>query len=83
MSLPGPRELWTKARTTLPAVVDIKLEDFFRNELTDADRAKFQSAGGDPDEQLEILKDAYFKKYPEELKRLRRLDLRGPKVGKP
>ncbi|HBI45145.1 MAG TPA: hypothetical protein DDY78_20150 [Planctomycetales bacterium] len=83
MTLPGPRELWNNARAALPDVVRIKLEDFARTEWTDEDRAKFQRAGDDPDEQLEMLKDAYFKKYPDELKRLRRLDQRGPKVSKP
>jgi hypothetical protein len=84
MSLPGPRELWNSARTALPAVALIKLEDFARNELTEEDRAKLQHTGDDPDEQLEMLKDLYFNKYhPDELKRLRQLDRRGPKVGKP
>jgi hypothetical protein len=83
MSLPGPRELWNNARTALPDVARIKLEDFARTEMTAEDRANLKRAGDDPDEQLEMLKDAYFKKYPDELKRLRRLDRRGPKVSKP
>jgi hypothetical protein len=83
MSLPGPRELWNSARGALPAVAQIKLEDFARNELTAEDSAKVQRAG-DLEEQLEMLKDLYFNKYhPEELIKLRALDRRGPKVAKP
>jgi hypothetical protein len=82
MSLPGPRELWNNARVALPAIADIKLEDFARNELTAQDRAKVHAS--DPDEQLEVLKELYFKKYhPEELTRLHGLDRRGSKVAKP
>jgi hypothetical protein len=84
MSLPGPRELWNSAHAALPAVAQIKLEEFARNELTDEDRAKLTHAGNDLEEQLEMLKDLYFNKYhPEELIRLRGLDRRGSKVGKP
>ncbi len=82
MSLPGSRELWNGARVALPAVPAIKLEDFDRNELTAEDRAKVRAS--DPDEQLEVLKELYFNKYhPEELTKLRGLDRRGSKVGKP
>ncbi len=81
MSLPGPPELWNSARGALPAVSDRTLEDFHRYELTEEDRARIRAA--DPEEQLEILKEAYFKKYPEELSKLRRLDKRGAAIGKP
>jgi Asp-tRNA(Asn)/Glu-tRNA(Gln) amidotransferase C subunit len=84
MSLPGPRELWNSAHAALPAVAQIKLEEFARNELTDEDRAKLAHAGNDLEEQLEMLKDLYFNKYhPEELIKLRGLDRRGPKAAKP
>jgi len=79
MSLPGPRELWNSARAALPAVAQIKLEEFARNELTDEDRAKLAHAGNDLEEQLEMLKDLYFNKVPpgNELIKLRGLDRRG------
>jgi hypothetical protein len=81
MSLPGPRELWNSAR--LPFVARITLKDFARTELTDEERANLQRAGDDQVEYWETLKSIYFNRYPEELKRLQRADLRGLKVGKP
>jgi hypothetical protein len=81
MSLPGPRELWNRA--ALPEVARIKLDEFAKNELTAEDRANLRRASDDADEKLEILKDAYFKKYPDELNKLRRLDRRGLHVNKP
>jgi hypothetical protein len=83
MSLPGPRALWNNARNALPDVASKKLEDFAKNEMSDKDRAALQRAADDPEEQLEILKEAYFKSYPNELKRLRRLDQRGTNGSKP
>ena len=77
MSLPGPAELWNHARNALPNVPTVTLEEFYSTEITDADRARFNRAADDPDEQLEILKEAYFKKYPDRLEKARRLDRRG------
>ena len=81
MSLPGPPELWNSAR--LPAVKRITLKDFAKTELTAEERGKLPRAGDDQEAYWEALKRIYFNRYPEELKRLQRADLRGPNVGKP
>jgi hypothetical protein len=84
MSLPGPPALWNSARNALPNVAPRVLEDFYSSaDFSDEDRAKFNHAAEDPDEQLDVLKRAYFKAYPEKLERLRRLEQQGIKVKKP
>lgn len=83
MSLPGPVGLWNHARNALPNVPTVTLEEFYSTEFNDADRARFNRAADDPDEQLEILKEAYFKKHPDRLEKFRRLDQRGANGKKP
>ena len=84
MSLPGPRELWSNARAAaaLPDVPDRFLAQFAKTELTKEERAALHLGAADPTEKWEILKEEYFKRHPEELQRLRRLDRR-PAAGKP
>ena len=82
MSLPGPRELWNNARAAaaLPDVPDRTLLQFAKSELTPAERAALHLGVADKPERLEILKEEYFKRHPDELQRLRRLDRR-PAAG--
>ena len=82
MSLPGPRELWDNARTALPDVPARVLFAFGQSELSPEAKANLLQVG-DEAEQREILKQEYFKKYPHELQRLRRLDRRPPNLNKP
>lgn len=83
MSLPGPRELWDSARTALPDVPNRVLAALDKSELSPEAKASLLSVGDDMAERREILKEEYFKKYPQELQRLRRLDHRGPNFNKP
>jgi hypothetical protein len=81
LDLPGPPELWADARAALPDVPDKILREFRRNELSPEARAKLKAAGDDLTEQREIVKQEYFKKYPNQLPRFRRLERRGPVVS--
>jgi hypothetical protein len=73
LTLPGPRELWESVRSALPEVPDHILRDFAVAELSKEERASLQLSSVDPDSR-DRLKQAYFKKHPQELSRLRRLD---------
>lgn len=75
MKLPGPRELWDKARAALPEVPDRTLRDFATAELTPQERADLNLSPDDPDSR-ERLKEAFFKKNPRELERLKKIDRR-------
>jgi hypothetical protein len=78
LDLPGPPELWADARAALPDVPERTLREFRRNELSPEGAAKVKAANGDPVEQREIVKQEFFKKYPGQLVRFRRLERRGP-----
>jgi hypothetical protein len=73
MKLPGPPELWEKARSALPELPDRTLRDFAAAELTAKERADLQLSADDPDSR-ERLKEAFFKKHPRELERLKKID---------
>lgn len=83
MDLPGPRDFWDNTRDGLPDVPNQELRDFAKTELTPEDRAALKSAGDDRDEKREILKQAYFKKYPHELQRFHRPGPKKMDFGKP
>jgi hypothetical protein len=73
MVLPGPRDLWERARTALPELPDRTLFHFVMNEMSTEERKGLQLQQGDPAAR-ERAKKAYFKKHPRELKRLQHLD---------
>lgn len=73
MTLPGPRDLWERARAALPEVPDRTLFHFVMNELGDEERKSLQLKHGDAAAR-ERAKKAYFKRHPRELRRLQYLD---------
>lgn len=81
MALPGPREFWNRYRTRLaadglPEVADATLREFMWKEMTAAQRSKLTSLSLLDPSIREQVKQAYFERYPHELKRLRAADQR-------
>ncbi len=74
-SLPGPQAVWDAARNALPELPDRVLRDFALYDLTAEERAELRLTPADP-QGRERLRQEYFKRYPDELQRLRQLDLR-------
>jgi hypothetical protein len=73
MSLPGPAELWERARTAaLPEVPDHELRAFV-GELSHEDMRKLNLSPQDPSSRDRIRQE-YFRRHPSELKRLHDLD---------
>lgn len=77
MSLPGPGEIWQAARNALPDVPDRVLREFAVAELTTEERARLKLSLADPASRDRI-KQAYFKKHPNELRRYKRLAIERP-----
>lgn len=73
LTLPGPRELWDRAKAALPEVPERTLYHFLTNELTKEDRDRLRFSPGDPAAR-ERLKQEFFKRHPRELRRLQQLD---------
>jgi hypothetical protein len=83
--LPGASGLWDRFRIKSPSladpepeVTDQALREFVQNELTAEDRAVLNLATGDPASR-ERAKKEYFKRHPNELKRLQQSDQRKKK----
>jgi hypothetical protein len=76
MKLPGPKDFWDKARAALPEVPDHVLRDFVLMELSPEERAELLIPAEDPEANRERIREAYFKKKPELLKKQRQIDSR-------
>jgi hypothetical protein len=76
MKLPGPKEFWDKARAALPEVPDHVLRDFVVMELSPEERHELQVTADDPEASRERIREAYFKKKPEQLKKQRQIDVK-------
>jgi hypothetical protein len=73
MTLPGPRDLWDRAKTALPEVPERALFHFLWSELTRAERDQLRLSPGEPGWR-ERVKQEFFKRHPKELRRLQQLD---------
>src|SRR5262249_52100871 len=73
MTLPGPRELWERARAALPDVPERTLFHFAMKELSPKDRERLRLGQAAAHEWL---KKEFFKRHPRELRRLEQLDHR-------
>ncbi len=74
MTLPGPRELWDRARAALPELPERTLYGFW-NELRREDPKWRRLSPADPNWRDEV-KQEYFKRNPRERQRLQLLDVR-------
>jgi hypothetical protein len=73
MQMPKAGEWWDNLASALPEVPDRVLHDFALNDLTAEERAKLKLSVSDPTSRDRLVQE-YFKKNPNELKRLERLD---------
>jgi hypothetical protein len=73
MRMPYDVEWWEKVGEALPEVPDRVLHDFALNDLTADERAKLELSVSDPTSRDRLVQE-YFKKNPNEKKRLERLD---------
>ena len=73
MRLPNAADWWEKVGNALPEVPDRVLRDFALNDLSVEERGKLQLSVGDPASRDRLVQE-YFKKNPNELKRLQHLD---------
>jgi hypothetical protein len=83
MKLPGSKEFWDKARAALPEVPDHVLRDFVVMELSPEERHELQMTPDDPEASRERIREAYFKKKPELLKKQRQIDVKALNYSPP
>ncbi len=79
----GPRPNRPARAAGLPFVPDHVLLTFARKELTREERAGLHLETADEAEKLEIIKEEYFRRNPQELQRWRRLEKRTKEGAKP
>jgi hypothetical protein len=80
-SLPGPQERWVRYRLKpaqavqgFPELPEDKLRDFALIEMSPRELEELKLAGPNAKEWRQRLHEAYFKRHPHELKRIRQID---------
>ncbi len=88
-ALPGPPELWEQFRIqpkalveALPEVPDHTLREFMQRDLSAEERTKLAAFSLSDPASRQRVKQAYFHKHPNELKKLREADLKNQQKHK-